>query len=540
MSFKHSPLRLESHYGDRIVSCFAQRPSSLNGLLAQAYAANPGGDAIVFNDERISWTQLRERVAVLAAGLKANGVGRGDRVSMMIGNRTEFVICFYALSQLGAVLLPVSTRYKAPEVAYATNDAGAIMFIGDAAYAADFPARGDVPAVKAVFVLGETTQALPEGARPFTDLLGLPALAEVAEMEEEETCAILYTSGTTGKPKGAVLTHLGVVHSSIVFREIFSLTAADRSMAAVPLAHITGLVANVTAMAACAGTLIILPEFKAAKFLKLAEAERMTHTLIVPAMYSLMLLDPELEKYDLKAWRVGGSGGAPLPEHVHKQFAERVPGLNIVNAYGATETTSPSTVMPFGMMEGRLDSIGQPVPGCVIVVMDEQGREVATGESGELWIGGPHIVKNYWGNPKATAEGITSGFWHSGDIGSKDAEGFIRIFDRKKDMIIRGGLKIFSSEVEGVIMEFPGIVESAVVSKPCPVLGERVHCFVHGNFEAGKSGEVPDALRAFLTKRLADYKVPETVIVSLDPLPRNANGKIIKRQLREQIADKAA
>nr|WP_202332312.1 AMP-binding protein [Mesorhizobium sp. L-8-3] len=527
-----SLLRRESHFSSRIVSCFHPRPRTLNQLLKRAYEANPNGDAIVCGEERISWAQLRQRVAVLAAGLSAAGVRAGDRVAVMIGNRPEFVLAFFAISQLGGVLLPVSTRLKGPEVAYSVNDAGAVFLLADAAYCDQLPARGDIASVKDVFVVGND---VPADARPFLELLGRPALDTVAEPGEEDACAILYTSGTTGRPKGAVLTQLGVVHSSMVFAHEFELTYHDRSVAAVPLAHVSGLIGNVTAMVACAGALVILPEFKAGRFLKLAEAERITHTLIVPAMYSLMLLEPELENYDLSSWRVGASGGAPLPEHVHRQFAQRVPSLSIVNAYGATETTSPTTIMPRGSMDGRLDSVGKAVPGCEIIVIDDLGCEVPPGETGEVWIGGPHIVGGYWRNETATAESFTAGFWHSGDIGMKDADGFLYILDRKKDMIIRGGLKIFSSEVESVIAEFPGIVESAVVSKPCPVLGERVHCFVYG-----PAGDISDELRTFLAARLADYKVPETVNVTPQPLPRNANGKIVKRQLRDRLINSAS
>jgi O-succinylbenzoic acid--CoA ligase len=217
-----------------------------------------------------------------------------------------------------------------------------------------------------------------------------------------------------------------------------------------------------------------------------------------------------------------------MPVATIDALTQRLPGLSLLNAYGATETTSPATLMPAGLTREHADSVGVALPAADIRVMDDTGREVAPGETGELWIGGPMVVPGYWANPEATAASFTAGYWHSGDLGSVDAQGFVRIFDRKKDMLNRGGFKIYSVEVENVLMAWPGMVEAAVVGKPCPVLGERVHAFVHA------PGLKPDdaALRRHCAERLADYKVPESFTWSAEPLPRNANGKLMKRLLR--------
>ena len=259
---------------------------------------------------------------------------------------------------------------------------------------------------------------------------------------------ILYTSGTTGKPKGAMLAHCNIVHSSMVFVSCLQLTAADRSIAAVPLGHVTGVVANITTMIRCGGALIIMPEFKAAEYLKLAARERVTYTVMVPAMYNLCLLQPDFESYDLSSWRIGGFGGAPMPVATIEKLKATIPGLKLANCYGSTETTSPSTIMPGELTASHIDSVGLPCPGARIVAMGADGRELPPGEIGELWIQSASVIKGYWNNPKATAESFTGGFWHSGDLGSVDAEGFVRVFDRQKDMINRGGLKIYSAEVE--------------------------------------------------------------------------------------------
>jgi O-succinylbenzoic acid--CoA ligase len=293
------------------------------------------------------------------------------------------------------------------------------------------------------------------------------------------------------------------------------------------MSHVTGVIALIAAMVRAAAALIVMPAFKAAEFLELAAQERMTHSLMVPAMYNLCLLDPAFDAARLSAWRVGGYGGAPMAPATIARLAEKLPGLNLMNAYGSTETTSPVTLMPPSETAARSDSVGCAVPCADILVMDDDGRELRDGEAGELWLGGPMVVPGYWNDPAATAENFVAGHWRSGDIGSKDAEGYVRVFDRKKDMINRGGYKIYSVEVENALMSCPGVVEAAVVAEPCPVLGERVHAFV-----VAGAGVAPADLKRHCAGVLADYKVPETITLSAEPLPRNANGKLLKRNLR--------
>ena len=243
-------------------------------------------------------------------------------------------------------------------------------------------------------------------------------LAAPVEVGEEDTAMILYTSGTTGKPKGAMLAHCNIIHSAMVFVSCLKLTEADRSIAAVPLGHVTGVVANIMTMVRCGGALIVMTEFKAAEYLKMAARERVTYTVMVPAMYNLCLLQPDFDSYDLSSWRIGGFGGAPMPVATIEKLDAKIPGLKLANCYGATETTSPSTMMPGELTASHIDSVGLPCPGAQIVVMDANGRELPRGEIGEIWIHGGSVIKGYWNNPKATAESFTAGFWHSGDLGS--------------------------------------------------------------------------------------------------------------------------
>jgi acyl-CoA synthetase (AMP-forming)/AMP-acid ligase II len=466
------------------VRCFAERPASVFESFTRACTAGPGAEALVCGDVRLTFAGLAERSARVAGALAARGVRQGDRVAMLLGNRVEFAATLLGILHLGAIAVPIGMRLARPEIEYIVADCGAKLLLDE--------------------------QARLEGGRD----------VPVAAVAEEDTAIILYTSGTTGRPKGAMLTHFNIVHSLLHFQHCMRLGASDRTIVAVPASHVTGVVALMLTAWNAQGAVVLMPQFKARDYLELAARERITYTILVPAMYKLCLLDPEFDRYDLSAWRVGGYGGAPMPAATIAELARKCPGLGLMNAYGATETTSPATIMPPGMTARHPDSVGLTVP-C---------GEIIVAESGELWIRGPMVVPGYWGNPVATAQSFTDGYWRSGDVGSKDAEGFVRVFDRLKDMINRGGYKVFSVEVENVLSHHPAVLESAIVGKPCPVLGERVHAFV-----SVRNAVEADELKRFCAERLADYKVPETFTLVDEPLPRNANGKLLKRTLRDRV-----
>ena len=506
--------RLEAHFGDRLVRCFAERPRGLYDLFLQAIQKNNHGEALVCNDERLTYRALEEQVGRVAQGFVERGIEPGDRVALLLGNRSEFVVALLAALRIGAIAVPLNIREQKPELAYVLDHCDASLLIHEP----NLEER--LPPVQQRLSVQDFSAVLAD------------TLAQPCEILEERTAAILYTSGTTGRPKGAMLSNLGIVHSAMHFELHMRLGSADRSIAAVPLSHVTGLVALIATMLRCAGTLVVMPEFKAAGFLALAARERITHTVMVPAMYNLCLLQPDFERHDLSSWRIGGYGGAPMPLPTIARLAESLPRLGLMNAYGATETTSPATIMAAADTAARSDSVGRVVPCGEIAVIDDAGREVPPGESGELWIRGPMVVRGYWNDPTATAREFTAGFWHSGDIGSVDAQGFVRVLDRKKDMINRGGYKVYCAEVESTLLGYPGVVEAAVVAVPCPVLGERVHAFI----TVGKGDVTPGALKDHCCAHLSDYKVPETFTIRTDPLPRNANGKILKRQLRDTLA----
>jgi long-chain acyl-CoA synthetase len=516
-------MRLEPRFGDRVVPAFCARPKSIWTMVAEAAARNPDGEALVCGARRMTWCEVAQQSARIAAEFDKLGLQRGDRVAVLLGNRIEFVLTLFAAAHAGLITVLLGTRQQKPEIAYVLADCGARLLIHEAALADRVPDRRDIPDLE--------HRILVDDERPSPLFAWHGEAPAPADVGEEDTAMILYTSGTTGRPKGAMLAHCNIIHSAMIYQACMDLTPADRSIAAVPLAHVTGVVANIMTMARCAGALVILAEFKAADYLKAAARERATQTVMVPAMYNLCLLQADFAAHDLSAWRIGGYGGAPMPIATIEKLAAAVPGLKLINAYGATETTSPSTIMPPEFTASHIDSVGLPCPGAQIIVMDADGRELPRGEIGEIWIGGGSVIKGYWNNPEATAESFTAGYWHSGDLGSIDDANFVRVFDRQKDMINRGGLKIYSAEVESVLAGHPAVIESAIIAKPCPVLGERVHAVVVTRNEVSS-----DALRAWCAERLSDYKVPETMALTTEPLPRNANGKVIKRQLREAFA----
>ena len=547
------PMRAQAIFGDRVVRCFDNRPAHLPEMLADTIARHPLAEALVCGDTRLTYADLDRQVAHLGAGLAALGVAVGDRVVVFIDNRPEFVLVLLALLRLGAVAVPVGVREQRPGLSYIVRQCAAVALVADAGLSDRLPRASDAPALRWTLLVDEqeAEQDAEQDVEPTSSAAGLAGTDGLAgqalwlhalgdsraaafawhQPVETDVAVILYTSGTTGHPKGAMLTHLNIVHSLLHYQACMRLQPDDRSALAVPASHVTGLVAVVLAMFRIGGCVVVLPGFKADAFIALMARERITHTLMVPAMYTLCLMSPALAGADLSTWRVGGYGGAPMPATSIDALAARLPALTLLNAYGATETSSPASLMPAGQTRSHADSVGVALPAADILVMDDDGRAVAPGETGELWIAGPMVVPGYWANPEANAASFTAGYWHSGDLGSVDAQGYVRVYDRKKDMLNRGGFKIYSVEVENTLMGWPGLVEAAIVGRPCPVLGERVHAYVHAPGQPADDA----ALRQFCAARLSDYKVPETFTWCTEPLPRNANGKLMKRLLREQL-----
>ncbi len=523
-------LRRENHFENRLVLCYSQRPTHLAQMLVTALAARPDALAVVCGDMRLSWRELHHAASKCAGGLAQRGVQSGDRVALHMGNGPEFIILTLACAWMGAVLVPVSARARGMELEYVLSDSGAVALVCAPDVAHWQPAPHSLPELRMRFVTGASAV---EGFEAFSALMQAAPQPQPHAAQEEDLAVLLYTSGTTGRPKGAMITQLNIVHSVMHYAERMALSERDISLVAVPMSHVTGLVAQLYTMLYCQGTTVVMAQFKAADFVRLASAERITHAIMVPAMYNLCLLLPDLQAHDLSAWRIGAYGGASMPTATIDGLAQRLPGLVLMNAYGATETCSPATIMPQGQTDSHRDSVGLPVTCGEICIVDDAGLEVARGGVGEIWIAGPMVVPGYWRNAAATASEFRAGFWRSGDIGSMDAQGFVRVLDRKKDVINRGGYKVYCAQVENVLSEHPAVLEVALVGVPCAVLGERVHAFVSVR-EISEQSTAP-ALQAYCSQRMADYAVPETWTIDTEPLPRNLNGKIIKRELRQTL-----
>jgi acyl-CoA synthetase (AMP-forming)/AMP-acid ligase II len=522
------PMRLEAHYGDRVALCPVGRPPNLDALLRTTAARRPDAEAVVDGGRRLSFAELDRAASALAAAFQARGVGPGERVALLLNNRLEFVLSIFAALRLGAVVVMLNPRQQMPEIEFNLTDSGARLLVFEADLADRVPPAAAVPALTHRVAVDSAIAGTVAGAEPF-EALAEGAGEAAAEVAEEAPAFIIYTSGTTGKPKGAVMTHLSVVTSVLHYEACWGLTQDDRAMMAVPGSHVTGLIAILLTMVRAGGATILLRNFKARDFLELAGAERMTYTLLVPAMYNLCLLQTDLGAFDLSNWRIGGYGGSPMPLATFDAVARSLPNLDLRSAYGATETSSPVTLTPPGDGAAHADCVGLPLPGADIRIMDDDGRELPDGETGEIWIGGGMVGTGYWGNPEANATGFTAGYWHSGDIGRRTEDGFIQVLDRKKDMINRAGYKVYSAEVENVLALHPGIGEAAVIPEPDPVLGEKVHAVVL----VTDSGLTVEAVRAYCAERLSNYKVPDLVTFTDQPLPRNANGKILKRALKK-------
>ncbi|NNM74124.1 class I adenylate-forming enzyme family protein [Enterovirga aerilata] len=520
-----STMRLESHYGDRVAPCLADRPASFFAFFQDAVRRNPDGEALVAGPDRLTWRDLDRLSGLIAAGLAARGVRKGCRVTMLLSNRKEFVLTLLAAVRLGAITVPLNIREQRPAIAYLAERIAPTVIVHEASLAHILPEpTGSAPNFVRVAV------GPCEGSFPFEALLEAGPAPAPADVGEEDTLFIVPTSGTTGLPKAPMLSHMSVIHSGIVFADALGLRAGDRSVVAIPMSHTSGIISTFASFVRVAGTIILLPEFKAPSFLATASAERMTHTLMVPAMYDLCLRNPDLASFDLSSWRIGLYGAALMPSSTLVALAQTFPSLSLMNAYGTTEAGGPATLMRPEETASYRESVGRAIAGVELAVMDDTGRELPPGETGELWIKGPAVGHGFWRDAEATAREYTGGWCHTGDIVRMDAEGRVYLVDRKKDMLNRGGFKIASLEVENALHEHSAVIECAIVGRPVEVLGERVHAFVRLAQPVAE-----DELKAFCRARLADYKVPESFTFTTDPLPRNAGGKVLKRLLRERM-----
>lgn len=516
-------LTVETHYG-RPLRCYPRRPRTLGEVLDRAADRVPERDAIVAPDRRLTWRELRAEVDRMASALHArHGVKAGDRVALLFLNSAEFCVGVFACARLGAVAVTLNTKLKAPELAFMLQNSGArVLLMHDAVWSEIAPIRAMIPC-EAIYVAGRAP-AGTTGLEALTDRAAPPAVT----VDEEDVAFIMYTSGTTGRPKGAMGTHLGILSSNMSLERCMGLRDGDRTLVAVPLFHVTGLIGQLLSMAFVGGTTVIMRTFDAAEALRLLDAERITYMIAAPTVFTMMRQQPGYRAAG-QTLRSVGYGGAPTPPDGVMAMREWLPTATLQNAYGMTETCSPTTLSPPGEELRPISAVGWPVPiADVRTVEVATGRECEAGEVGELWVSGPMVVPGYWANPEATAAAMGDGWLRTGDLAKVDADGYVTVMDRLKDMINRGGEKIYCVEVEDVLCAHPAVLEAAVVGVADAIYGEAVKACVVPR--AGATVDTED-LRRWVGARLAKFKVPREVAV-LDTLPRNPNGKVIKSALR--------
>ncbi len=495
----------------------ADRGLMLAELLTHS-AAGPDRPAIRLGATELSYAQLDDAAARVAGLLQAKGVRPGDRVGIMLPNVPAFPMCYFGALRAGAVLVPLHVLLKEREVAFHLGDCGARVLLAwheldGAVHAGAATAGAEVAVVEPVAFATQLDHVEP--------------VRETVERRADDTAVILYTSGTTGTPKGAELTQANLRRNAAVAVELFGLEATDVTLGALPLFHAFGQTCALNATIAAGGCLTLLPRFDAEAALAILEGERVTVFEGVPTMYAALLNHPRAQEVDASSLRICVSGGAALPVELMREFEERF-GCAILEGYGLSET-SPVASFNRRDRERRPGSIGLPVDGVEMRVVDDDGAEVPRGELGEIVIRGHNVMKGYWNRPDATAAAIDAdGWFHSGDVGRVDEDGYFAIVDRKKDLVIRGGFNVYPREIEEVLYEHPAVREAAVIGVPDALLGEEVAAAV-----ALKPGARLTAaeLRAFVKDRVAAYKYPREVWI-VDELPKGPTGKILKREIR--------
>jgi acyl-CoA synthetase (AMP-forming)/AMP-acid ligase II len=457
--------------------------------------ANPDGEALVeVGGRRLTYRQLWDGSARVAGGLVEAGVRRGDRVANLLPAGVDWVLGFLGSQLAGAVAVPVNTRFAEPEIAYVLEDSGSTVVL-------------------------RPGEPLPDGPPHAVDDLAPADLA-----------AIFYTSGTTGFPKGAMTSHENFLSNVETALRVLRLDRASgpqtRNLVSVPLFHVTGCNSQLLVQIGLRGCTVVLPTFSVNAFLAAIVDERINLLTSVPAIYALAMAQPAFDRVDVGAVTRVCYGGAPIAPSLVRKITEKFPNAEVGNGFGLTETASISTFLPHEWAAEHADSVGFAAP---VVDLDLADVDPVSGV-GELLIRGPNVVAGYWNKPEATAATFVDGWLHSGDLASIDEHGLVRIVDRAKDMINRGGENVYSVEVENALAGAPGVADAAVVAVPDDVMGEKVGAVVVPT--PGTDFE-PSTVVAYLRERLADFKVPQYFAVSTEPLPRNPGGKILKRQLRE-------
>lgn len=476
-----------------------------------------------------TYGELHARTSALAGALAKRGVRRGDRVALLAFNSPEFVEVVLAAAKLGAITVPVNFRLTADEVRYALDDSGASVLLYSSQLAAVAKSAADGLHVHTMAEIPPAAERAAGGASAYEDLVasGDPAPLE-RDVAEADIAVIMYTSGTTGRPKGAMLTH-----GNLLWQSIHALTASpglskyDVTVTAAPLFHIGGLGVYTLPLLYLGGTNVILESFVPAQVIGAMAEHQATVMFLVPAMWVAISRSPELDTAGLRPPHLCLCGGAPAPLPMLKFFTDR--GWNFAEGFGLTETSPACSVLDSEHVISKTGSIGQPVQHLQWRLVDDSDAAVPAGQVGELVVRGPNVFAGYWGKPAETAEALRGGWFHTGDLGRADADGYVTLVDRKKDMIITGGENVYPVEVEQALYAHPAVDDVAVIGVPDEKWGESVVAVVVRTAGSGVTGA---ELIEWIRGRLAHFKCPQRVEFVAE-LPRNATGKLLKRDLRK-------
>jgi acyl-CoA synthetase (AMP-forming)/AMP-acid ligase II len=508
---------------------------------------------LVYEDERMTFEEHFRQVATLAQRLvDVYGVTKGDRVAIAMRNFPEWPLAFFAAAAAGAVVVPLNAWWTGAELEYGLADSGTKVLFADAERVERLDGHLAELGLAGVIV-ARAEGALPPGHAHFADVVGDVTadvtLPEVA-IDADDDATIFYTSGTTGRPKGALGTQRNICSSvlGLAYSLVASATRSggevpdisgladrpqDATLLSVPFFHVTGCHAVLLGNIAFGGKLVIMYKWDPERALELIERERITAFGGVPSMVWQVLESPDFAKRDISSVKSIGYGGAPAPPELVRRIDELFPGRTPSNGFGMTETSAGVTMNSGADYLRKPDSVGPPLPVCDVRVVDPSDRPLGLDELGELQVRGPNVVKGYWNKPEATAETFTADGWlRTGDIARIDEEGFVYIVDRAKDMVIRGGENVYCAEVEAALFEHPAVSDVAVIGVPHQVLGEEVGAVIQ--LRPGMTATAEE-LQAHVRSRLAPFKVPAHVWLRAEPLPRNPAGKIMKRELRDEV-----
>jgi fatty-acyl-CoA synthase len=490
----------------------------------------PDKEALIYEGRRLTYKEVLKRVDALAKGLQELGIKKGDVVAILLYNCSEYIEITFAVNKLGGIWLPLNYRLAGPEIGYVLNHSETKILISEAEFSPMIQEiQKDIPGVKNLIAVGKE---IPQGWVSYDSIVNENKGATVSHalVDLEDLQRLMYTSGTTAHPKGVMITYANLYWKNIAHILMFDLKAGDKTLVAGPMYHVGGMDLPGTGTLYVGGSLVILRRFEPIPVLETIQKERITNTWFAPAMVNILFQEPTFDRYDVSSLRFIIDGGEKMPLPLINRIKEKFPKTWFADAYGLTETVSGDTFLSWDKMVEKIGSVGKPVIQLRVRTVDDQGRDVPPGELGEIVLRGPKVFKGYWKNPEATAEAIKNGWFHTGDIGRLDEEGYLYIEDRKKDIIISGGENIASLEVERVIYGLPQVLETAVVGIPHPKWQEVPKAFVV--LKKGDSLSAEEII-AHCSTKLAKFKVPKEVEF-VDILPRNPSGKVLKRELRER------